>query len=86
MGKVSEYYRNKLEDNGPVNSNEMEFLTDEEIAKRLYEHQVSDCCGANLLYEKEEDGSLTLWEFCKDCLKCFSIASSNPDDGSWVGR
>ena len=34
MGKVSEYYRNKLEDNGPEHPDEME------------EEPLSNCCGA----------------------------------------
>lgn len=33
------------------------------------EHLVTDCCGENILYEKEADGSLSMCEFCKNCLE-----------------
>ena len=36
------------------------------------EHLITNCCGENILYEKEVDGSLSMWEFCKDCLEPFT--------------
>ena len=34
-------------------------------------HLVTDCCGENILYEKDHDGELFMWEFCKNCLETF---------------
>ena len=42
-------------------------------------HLITDCCGANVLYEKEADGSLSMWEFCRDCLEPFNTVSG----GAW---
>lgn len=75
MGKVSEYFRSKLEDNDPA------YASDQEEEETL-----SNCCGAEFGPPGYPD-----CDICTACGEHADPGEeenelSNPDDGSWVGR